>query len=200
MPEDLAGLTALTAPAPDASDESPIDAPATEEVSDIEKVRVQLTREYDERIKGFQRQVSERETELRRLREQEEHNRLAAMPDDERMAYERSRTDEEVQRLRTENEVLRMSQKYTTVMDKYRALMDAKSVEEQFQLLDTWLKATTPSAETDEDEPAEPARSKPAPVDRNNPVKPRTVDVGGYQMDDNIAQRILKSVAVWPRG
>jgi hypothetical protein len=195
MPEDLAGLTALTAPAPDASDESPIDAPATEEVSDIEKVRVQLTREYDERIKGFQRQVSERETELKRLREQEERNRLAAMPDDERMAYERSRSDEEVQRLRTENEVLRMSQKYTTVMDKYRALMDAKSVEEQFQLLDTWLKP--PSAETDEDESAEPARSKPAPVDRNNPVKRQ---VSGNQMDDSIAERILKSVSVWPRG
>jgi|WetSurMetagenome_2_1015567.scaffolds.fasta_scaffold476350_2 hypothetical protein len=192
MPEDLAGLDAITAPALDASVDTPAESPATDSVPDIEKVRTQ----YEERIKGFQRLVSEREQELVRLREQEERARISALPDDERTAYERSRAEEELSRLRTENEVLRMGSKYQSVYDKYEALMRAKTVEEQFQLLDGWLKPPAPSADADETE----AHEKPAPVDKNNPVKQKATMVGDYQMDETIAKRLLSSIQNWPRG
>jgi hypothetical protein len=196
MPEDLAGLEVITTPALDASAEAPIETPVTDDAPDIEKVRTQ----YEERIKGFQREMAVRDRKLQELAEAQERARIEALPDDERFAYERSRTEEEIARLRTENEVLRMSTKYTSVYDKYQALMDAKTVEEQFQLLNTWLaQPAAPSADPEDSESAQPAREKPAPVDKNNPVQRKTAQVGGYEMDDTIAQRLLTSIKEWPR-
>lgn len=190
MPEDLAGLTPDETPEIDASAPAPAEAPVTPVVPDIEKVRAEM----EERIKGFQRLVSERDAELARLRQVDEERRIATLPEDERMAYEQSRYQKEVERLRMENEVLRAAQKYPTVFPKYDALMKAASAEEQIALLASWESPVAPPS------PTETAATPPAPVDKNNPAQGRSKTVvDGYEMDDSIAASLLKSIKVWPR-
>lgn len=192
MPEDLAGLTPDETPEIDASapEGTPAEAPVTPAVPDIEKMRLEM----DERIKGFQRLVSERDAELARLRQADEERRIATLPEDERLAYEQSRYQKEVDRLRMENEVLQAALKYPTTFPKYDALMKAKTAEEQIALLASWESPVAPPSPADAEPPA------PAPVDKNNPAqgKSKTV-VDGFEMDDNIATSLLKSIKVWPR-
>lgn len=192
MPEDLAGLTPDETPESDTSspEGEPAESPVPPTTPDIEKMRAEM----DERIKGFQRLISERDAELARLRQADEERRIATLPEDERAAYEQTRYQKEVERLRMENEVLQAALKYPTIFPKYDALMKAPTAEEQIKLLASWESPVAPPSPTEVEAPA------PAPVDRNNPAQSRNRTlVDGMEMDDTIAKSILSSVKNWPR-
>jgi len=128
--------------------------------SDIDSLKAQ----YEERLKGLQRVVSEKDKVIAERVKRERELELQALPPDERY----SRLEEEYQRdlreARTELELIRLESKFDTV---------AGGVEE----------TTEPSGST-----------KPATVDRNPGDRASgrgVVMADGRVMDDTFADRIL---------
>ena len=179
MEQDLAALLAEgAAPAPT--------APAAT-VPEIEKSKS----DPDERIKGFQRLLAERETALeteRReraaLAERLEKLELAQMSESERDSYLSNRRSTEADTLRAENELLKLRLKHPDVADHYDRLLKAGTAEEQIEYLRTLLKPKSAPVE---------AQESVSDVDPNRPLNPGfgLADADGY-MDPEAAESALK--------
>jgi len=156
--------------------------------------------EADERIKGFQRLVAERDRKLAdleaRFAQQEaalEDQRLAGMTDEERGTVTEQKRQTELQRLRAENELLKLGIDYATEMPLYRKLLNAPTAKDQLDIIRELSAATSAN-------PALPVPKKTADVpavDRTNPMRQPSEGIvlsDGTQMTDDIADRILKSI------
>jgi len=156
--------------------------------------------EADERIKGFQRLVAERDRKLAdleaRFAQREaalEDQRLAGMTDEERGTVTEQKRQTELQRLRAENELLKLGIDYATEMPLYRKLLNAPTAKDQLDIIRELSAATSAN-------PALPVPKKAADVpavDRTNPMRQPSEGIvlsDGTQMTDDIADRILKSI------
>lgn len=194
MPEGLAGQDPLAAPP--ALGEPGTSAPDIESIKAeiAAQLQAQLDAKMNERVAGFQRLVSERDTEIRTLRGQLEEARLSALPDDEREEEESRKREEEFERLRAENELLRLMPEYPDELPLFQKLISAPDAKTQLSIIRELRTPATPApapAASEED------GLEPAPVDPNNP--PRSEAEGlvlsdGTVMTDDLADRLLKSV------
>lgn len=181
---DLAGQVTEPTPAPE--------APVVSGTPDIETLKA----EYEERIKGFQRLVSEKERAAMEAQRAAEEARLAALPEDERAEILDKKVQQELSALRTENELLRLRSDYGDVMDAYDRILKAPTAKDQLELLRGLMAQAQPASA-----PTAPSQqaSEPAPVDMNNPMRPPVEGVtlsDGTVMDHEIADRILNSFRI----
>ena len=192
MTEELADQPTDEAPAEELIE---LDEPA-DEAPGIETPKS----EADERIKGFQRLVAERDRKLAdleaRFAQREaalEDQRLAGMTDEERGTVTEQKRQTELQRLRAENELLKLGIDYATEMPLYRKLLNAPTAKDQLDIIRELSAATSAN-------PALPVPKKTADVpavDRTNPMRQPSEGIvlsDGTQMTDDIADRILKSI------
>lgn len=162
---------------------------------DIEKIRQEAiaaaTAAMEERFKGLQGVIAKKDDELRTLRSQYEQAQLAALGDEEREAELARREQAELDRLRAENELLRLAPEYGTELPIFQRLLSASTAKDQLDLLREVMAPKAPASE-------QPAGGNAAPpaVDPNNPPSPAPAGgfvVDGVAMTDDLADRILNS-------
>lgn len=188
MPEDLAGLENTDTAS--ASDTPAAGAP------DIEKIRQEAIAAaeaaFNERAKGFQRLIAERESALRETQRQLEEARLASLSDDEREAEVQRRSDQELERLRAENELLKLMPDYPDELPVFQRLLAAPDAKTQLELLRELRAPKAPA------NPPAGGSNEPPPVDPNNPASGTPgggVFIEGTPMTDDLAERLLNSVS-----
>ena len=189
MTEELADPQGDEAPAEQLIE---LDEPA-DEPAGIEKSEV------DERIKGFQRLVAERdrklqeaEAKVQQIEAKLDEQRLAGMTDEERGTLVEQQRQTEIQRLRAENELLKLGIDYGTEMPLYRRLLTAPTAKDQLDIIRELVAAQGKSPT-----PVAPQKAADVPeVDRTNPMRQPLVagipSEGG--MNDEIADRILNAI------
>jgi hypothetical protein len=184
---DLADQTLL--------DTAPAGAPAAEGADIENKIQEAIkaaNAAVEERIKGFQTLLNQRDTNIRGLTEQLEQVRLSSLDEDERTAELERREQAELERLRAENELLRLGPEYSRELPLFQRLIAAPTAKDQLDLIRELMTPTTPANLT----PA--AGNAPAPVDPNNPASGTPgggVFLEGAPMDDDLAERVLRSVS-----
>lgn len=189
MPENLAGQDPN--PAAPASDETPVDGGL-----DIEKIRQEAhaaaQAAFDERAKGFQRLLAERDNALAEARRLLDDAKLASLSEDERDAEVQRRSESELERLRAENELLKLMPEYPDELPVFQRLLAAQDAKTQLDLIRELRKPAAPANPA----PAAPA-ADPAPVDPNNPANPQSAVISsdGVVMTDELAERLLRSAA-----
>jgi hypothetical protein len=149
---------------------------------EIEKLKA----EYEERFKGMQRLISERERTLADLQRKQSDLELASLPDGERAIAMSRRADEELARLRAENELLKLRNEYPNEVPAFEKLLKATTPKDQLDILRELARGMAASDKAPE----------PPDVDPNNPM--RTPSEGAFgEMTDELADRILKAA---PKG
>lgn len=188
MPEELAGLENPEASSPEGTADG---AP------DIEKIRQEAMAAAqavaEERFKGFQRVIAEKDTALQQLQRQYEEARLATLSEEEREAETARRSDQELERLRAENELLKLMPDYPDELPVFQRLLAAPDAKTQLELLRELRKAQAAPAIT----PAGGSNEPPA-VDSNNPANGNPgsgVFIEGAQMTEEMAERLLRSTS-----
>lgn len=161
-------------------------APVTAPAPEIERLRT----EYEDRIKGFQRLVSERDSALADLQRKVADIELDRLPEDDRAKALARRAEEEVARLRSENELLRLRSEFPDEVPAFEKLLKAATPKEQLEVLRALARR----------EAAQPSTTpEPPPVDPNNPMRQWSDEtlVDGQPMTDELANRILSAA---PKG
>ena len=176
-------------------DLAPAEAPATEAL-DIEKIKQEAiaaaSAAFEDRIKGFQRLMAERDNAITNLSRQLEEARLSTLGEEEREAELARREQAEVERLRAENELLKLMPDFPDELPLFQRLLAAPDAKTQLELIRELRKAAAPANPA----PVDPGLN-PAPVDPNNPASD-TLAGGVYQgvaMDDDLAERLLRSTS-----
>jgi vacuolar-type H+-ATPase subunit I/STV1 len=169
-----------------AEETAPAAPPPVDPAGEIERPKS----DADERIKGFQRLVSEREKELETekqaraaLEKRLEALELAGMSDTERSSFLTQQQSSEVDRIRQENELLKLRLKNPDVAEPYERLLNARTVDEQIEILRSLF---NPKTQTQADE--EPVSD----VDRNNPITANFGVSDGDFLDDARAEDLLQ--------
>lgn len=163
----------------------------------MESLSPRLNDLLDKRVAGFQSALTESQRvtqeQASKLREYE----IAGMSEDERSAVAQQERDEEVERLRLENELFRLRDKHPAGAAAYQRLLEADmSAEQQVALLDQLLTAKG-------EQPTPTPTPQPAVLsDRNNPANTLPADTevaeGGIVMNEDIAMATLKATPRWP--
>lgn len=180
------------------SDSTPasLETPA-EGALDIEKIQADAiaaaNAAFEERFKGLQRVIAEKDRQATDLQRQIDEARLAALPDDDRQAEIARREASEMERLRAENELLKLMPDYGDVFSDFQRLLSAQDARSQLEFIRELKKPVTPAT-------AAPATSanEPAPVDPNNPASSLPSGIvasDGAVLSDDIAERILRSAS-----
>jgi hypothetical protein len=182
--DDLAGLTAAT--------EAPAETPPAESPVDIEARLAEVQRQFDERMKGFQRLIAEKDRAIETARQEAREAKLAGMSQAEIEEMEREEEESENDRLKAEIAILRLQQDYPDEVPLFRQILDAPSPEEQLKLI-RQLRAAASSAQT----PAPEPEPEIPPVDLNNPRATHSVSgstFNGQPINEAWADRVLGSV------
>ena len=162
MTDELAGLVEETAPA----EETP---PAAPEV-DIETRFQQMESQLNERIKGFQRVVAEKDQALAAARQEAKELRMSQMSQEEKDAAEWEDVQRENAELKTQLGLLQLGTEYPKELPIFQQIVQAATPKDQLELIRQLVNAQTAqaSASTPPQEP--PAEGEPAipPVDPNN--------------------------------
>lgn len=168
--------------------ESP--APAAFDPTAFEKRIADL---MEERVKGFQRIISERDTKLADL---ERQLKTASMSEEERAQLVASEEKERLEQLALENQLLRLGQQYPTEVAIVQKMLAGESVEDYVAALHEAMKVTkAPEKEPEQDV---------SDVDRNNPpATPVTASAGqdmvslpdGRALTREAALEILKAAS-----
>lgn len=146
---DAPATSAQVTPAPE--------APATP-AFDPKAFETQITSLIEDRVKGFQRMVSDKDQTIADLQRQ---LKTASMSEEEReqlVAQERSDREEQ---LALENELLKLGQQYPTEVGIVQKMLAGQSVTDYVAALHEALKPATPPTPEPEQEVSD--------VDRNNP-------------------------------
>ena len=165
--------------AQDASAEAPV-------TSEIEKVKAQ----YEDRLKGFQRLVAERDSSLAAIQSRLEEQELSSLSPDERYVAREKKLTEENNRLRAQLELDSLKKDYGAEYELYSGLIEKKTAKEQLDFAREWVTRLAPKAE------APDAGANVPDVDMNNPM--RTAPEGirlsdGSLMTEEIADRLLRA-------
>lgn len=192
MPEDLAGLELI----------DPASAPNGDEPAagglDIEKIRQEAiaaaTAAFEDRFKGLQGVIGKKDTEIQTLQRQLDEQKLAALDEEEREAELERREQAEIDRLRAENELLRLAPDYGTELPIFQRLLAAPDAKTQLDLLREVLARSTEPTKS----PEPKVDNDPAPVDLNNPITAQPgggVFIDGAPMSEEMAERLLRSAS-----
>lgn len=170
MTDDLAGQQESDAPA---------SSPAANS-ADIEKIR----REFDERFKGMQRLVAEKDREIADTKRRLEDAALERLPDDDRAKVMLERERAELAKLRAENELLRLRDEYPDELPAFQKLLSGKTAKEQLDTLRELRKGP---------QSPPPATPEPPDVDPNNPMRqpPEEETINGEPMNEALADRLI---------
>jgi len=183
MPDPLAGQ--------DGSDAS-ADAPVTLTAADIEKVKAELQAEFEDRAKGFQRLISERDDKLAAHARELEELKTSGLSEDEREQLAQDKLRLENEALRGRLELSELAGQYGDEMPFYQRLLSGKTAEEQLKVLRELRTPAAPEVEVE----------KTAEIPDTDPNRPMrtpmegTILADGSVMNDTIADRILNSVPV----
>lgn len=166
----------------DASASAPV-APTAE----IEKV----TAQYEDRLKGFQRMVAEKEKQASDLAARLEELESADLPADERFARRESKLASENAALKAQLEMAELRKEYGKEYDLYTGLLSKSSAKEQLDFAREFIANLAP--QTPDSSPSAPDVPD---VDMNNPMRKQGEGVrlsDGTILTDDIADRILNS-------
>lgn len=183
MTDPLAGQTA--------EEQAPAATPPAVSESDIE---ARLTAQFEERMKGFQRMVAEKDSKLQAAERRARDLEMSGMTQDERDAAEWETMQTEVERLRQENLLLSKQNEFPSEVAVLRRLHSAANYDEQLLVLRELAKAA--AAVTPQAPAAEPELEVPN-VDPNNPASPLApgTRIDGMEMNESLADRILGSIS-----
>jgi hypothetical protein len=177
---------------PESQSSAPADAPAQlDENRILELVATAVQNGIDARIPKLQ---SAYDSQISDLRKQVQRSNMT-----EEEVEEQERTDyaREVEEANQRAAIAEAALKYPNALPLYKQMMEAGTVEEQLEFLES-LKSEASQSETDagaEDEGAE-AEESSAPVDPNNPRREPTLPAGS--MTQEMADKILASYGEWP--
>lgn len=135
----------------------PADPPVTS-AFDPKELETRFASLIEERVKGFQRIVQERDD---RLAELERQLKTASMSEEEREQLAAREKDEEREQLALENQLLKLGQQYPNEVAIVQKMLAGQSVEDYVAALHEALKPATSAAPEPEQEVSD--------VDRNNP-------------------------------
>lgn len=159
----------------------------------------QINTLLDKRVSGFQQMLQAEKAEKQQLSERLREFEVAGLSEDERSTLQQQERDEEVERLKLENELFRLQDQHPKGSSAYRRLIEpGLTAQQQVALLDELLAGSggTPAPSQTPAAPAPEARDT-VPVDRNNPAYsvPGDVEVlpNGEIMSDEVADRILRT-------
>lgn len=176
MSENLAGLVNGSASAP---------APAEVDNS-IESVR----REFEERFKGLQRVIAEKDQALEATNKELYQLKTAGLSDDERAQLETTRLREQLDQLAKENELMKLAQSYGEEIPLFQKLLGAETAEEQLRL----IREIRAGQAASQDRPS--GNTPDVEVPGSSPINPMRPDALGATKDGmsgDIADRILES-------
>jgi len=174
--------------------EAPAETPPAPEANDIE---ARLTQKVDERIKGFQRLLDEKERALATARQEANDLRMSGMSDDEKAEMEWDTLQEQVSKLQAENALLQLASEYPEEMPVFRNLLTASTPKEQLEAIRA-LRATVAAsaAPKTQENPTEGEPEIPEVDPNNPPARPATAGPvwNGQVQSEDWADRILSSV------
>lgn len=173
-------------------DTAPAATPPAPPEADIE---ARLTQKFEDRIKGFQRLVDEKDRALKDAQSKLTDLQMSGMSEDEKAEAEWNGLQAQVDKLQAENALLALASEYPEEMPEFKKLLNASDPKEQLEViraLRAAAKAAAPAPETpDGGEPEIPD------VDPNNPLARQSSGgptFNGQVMDENWADRLLQSV------
>jgi hypothetical protein len=161
---------------------------------EIDKIVAGVTEKYEERIKGFQRLIAERDQKEADLATQLEELKSADLPVEERVQLREQKLQRKVEELQAKLELEALTKDFPDEMPLYQKLVSATRPDEQLAILRELRSAATPapaaapsSADEDSEEPE---------VDLNNPIR-RVLEgttFDGVPVNDAWADAILGSM------
>ena len=185
-----------------ASAETPPAAPTDDIEKRLEQVKQELSTQFEERAKGFQRALNEKAEALAKAQREADELRMSGMSEDEKAEAQWSQMQEEVNRLKTENQLLQLQSEYPEEMPEFRKILAAASPKEQLELIRALRKAQAAASTP----PATPAEGTPdvPPVDLNNPATyphfgDGSVRFNGQPVTEEWADRVLKQAGLGGR-
>ncbi len=177
MPDQLAAQGAGA----DASGKPPVAANP-----EIEKI----TTQFEERLKGMQRVIAEKDTRLAEALARLDQLESAGLPPDEQLQRRERKLAEENQALRAQLELAQLRKEYGKEFDLYEGLLQKQTAKEQLEFAREFLATLAPK------EPEKPAAPEVPDVDLNNPMRRPAEGVrlpDGTIMTEEIADRILSA-------
>jgi Skp family chaperone for outer membrane proteins len=194
MTDALAGLATGT----DAPADTPPATPAVDIEVKIAEVRQQLSSEFEDRIKGFQRLVSDKEKEAKRLQDELKEARMSGMTQDEKEALEWEQMQQENAQLKARMALLELQRDYPDEVPLFEQMLAASSPKDQLEMLRK-LRSAQANPAAPATPPTTPADGGVAPpVDPNNPrsalpvATPGSPSVNGVPMTDELASQIFQ--------
>lgn len=190
MPEQIAGQ-----PESDAS----ATAPATLTKDDIDRLIAARDAQFEERIKGFQRLVADKETRAQALERELSQLKTASMTPEEREQLEIDQVKAENARLQAALDLKNLASQYADEVPFFERLLASPSAEEQLQVMREYRTALAEKASPQSPAPAAPAEPTVPDVDLNRPFRRETYSgqmlPDGTLMTDELADRLLAGVA-----
>lgn len=179
---------------------APAAAPAPLTSAEIQAmIAAEAQRIVDQRIPGLQsvyeKQIASLKKELRRAQDDPDGVLTSGNSD----------LEAELAKARREADALRAGRQFPDAFPVYEGLMSASSVEEQLELLQSFVtgrvqQASQPQSQPEQAAPAAEPEAPTPPVDPNRPMTAGSTFGGGAEMNKNIADRIIDSVGLtWPR-
>lgn len=167
------------------STDQPVEGTPKTPEPDLSSVTTALMAELDKRFQGFQGLLDRRTSEFQR---ELEALKTADLSPEEQEQYQTSKAQEELQRIKRENELLKMRKQYPEEVDLLENFFQKSSLEDQLALLATFRKAQAEA----EAQGAE-ATGQPTPVDKNNPSRKQELSLADMaeRMSGDLADKIL---------
>lgn len=173
--------------------EAPAALPPAAPVDDIE---ARLTAKMDERYKGFQRLLAEKDEALSAARQEALDLRMSTMSEDEVADLEWTQLQNQVQQLQAENALLALQSEYPDELPAFKKLLNASDPKEQLDIIRALRAAQASAASSSQADSAESEPEIPE-IDPNNPPplpRPSGPVYNGREMTEDWADRILASV------
>lgn len=189
MVDTLASQDAAQTPA-----ETPVIEPAVDIEAVTAQVRQALAAENEERVKGFQRALADKDKEIRNLK-------TATLSDDERSALAVQEAERERDEARREASLLKLRAQYAPeVVTAFEALTSLNTPEEQVAFIANLRAPSTPAAPAPEPDAdldvrdATPAR--PAATSQTIQGTPAS-DGSGRVWNGETGEAYLRKISVW---
>lgn len=172
-----------------ASDQPGATNGATPDLEDlVTRVAAAVTSQFDQRFQGFQSVQDKKLSALSR------EFKTARLSPEEQAQLDEETNDDELARLRLENQIYRSREQFPRGADLLSKLTQAESIEDQLAIIEAFASAAAPQAEAPEAPVADGEVLVPE-VDRNSPGRPvkqgaRSAIESG-EMNEEIADAIL---------
>lgn len=151
-----------------------------------------LNAKWEERFKGLQRVIADKDNLLSGLAQKLEETEQATLSPDERLTRQQTKLAEENRRLRAQLEMQALRKDYGAEFDLYSGLLEKATAKEQLDFAKAFIaglsKTSTPTEETVE----------VPDVDMNNPMRQPTEGIrlpDGSLMNEAIADRLLQAAS-----